>query len=198
MPTGYTAKILEGADFKQFAMGCARAFGACVEMRDEPGDAPIPEEFKPSNYHTEAYENALKEYHRLSSMTGAARLSFGEAAKARSIKSTQDYIDKEKAETEKYLAIRCEVEKWMPPTPEHVGLKEFMLQQIDVSISKGDYFERSLREEIEKPALDYFRNALDAAKRGIKYHTEEQANEIQRQADRTKWIKDLRESLAKL
>ena len=34
MPTGYTYKIGEGASFKEFVMACARAFGACVEMRD--------------------------------------------------------------------------------------------------------------------------------------------------------------------
>ena len=52
MPTGYTAKIADGQTFEEFILSCARAFGALVEMRDEPADAPIPEEFKPSAYHT--------------------------------------------------------------------------------------------------------------------------------------------------
>lgn len=37
MPTGYTADIKDGIDFKTYAMNCARAFGACVMLRDEPG-----------------------------------------------------------------------------------------------------------------------------------------------------------------
>jgi hypothetical protein len=47
MPTGYTAPIADGMTFEQFALGCARAFGALVTMRDEPSDAPIPERLEP-------------------------------------------------------------------------------------------------------------------------------------------------------
>lgn len=37
MPTGYTASVQEGkvTEFRDFAMECARAFGALVMMRDE-------------------------------------------------------------------------------------------------------------------------------------------------------------------
>ena len=45
MPTGYTAGILEGETFEQYALQCAKAFGALVMMRDEPSDAPIPDQF---------------------------------------------------------------------------------------------------------------------------------------------------------
>lgn len=51
MSTGYTDCIGKGADFKQFALGCARAFGALVTMRDEPSNVEIPDEFLPSDYH---------------------------------------------------------------------------------------------------------------------------------------------------
>lgn len=33
MPTGYTAAIADGIDFKTFAMNCTRALGACVTLR---------------------------------------------------------------------------------------------------------------------------------------------------------------------
>ena len=49
MPTGYTSKIYEGKENvtgKSFIMDCARGFGACISMRDESSDTPIPEEFK--------------------------------------------------------------------------------------------------------------------------------------------------------
>ena len=52
MPTGYTATLMEkGQTFQEFIMGCARAFGALIEMRDSPNDAPIPDKFEPSDYH---------------------------------------------------------------------------------------------------------------------------------------------------
>lgn len=73
MPTGYTAAIADGISFTNYAMGCARAFGALIEMRDEPSDAPIPEEFKPSTYHLEELQKAQKKLHNL------CKMSFGEA-----------------------------------------------------------------------------------------------------------------------
>lgn len=50
MPTGYTYPVAEEKvdTLAEFALQCARAFGACVTMRDEPSNKPIPEEFKPS------------------------------------------------------------------------------------------------------------------------------------------------------
>lgn len=53
MPTGYTVGIADGkiTTFEQYAMTCARAFGALVMMRDDPFDAPIPEEIKVADYY---------------------------------------------------------------------------------------------------------------------------------------------------
>lgn len=53
MPTGYTAPIYEGKQitFPEFAMQCARAFGALIDMRDDPMDSPIPDAFVPDTYH---------------------------------------------------------------------------------------------------------------------------------------------------
>jgi hypothetical protein len=59
MPTGYTADIKNGISFKTFAMNCARAFGACVTLRDEPGGGDkIPEAFEASTYHAQQVEKA--------------------------------------------------------------------------------------------------------------------------------------------
>ena len=49
----------EGQDFKSFAMTCARAMGACVTIRDEPFDAPIPT-IKPSDYNAKAKLEAIE------------------------------------------------------------------------------------------------------------------------------------------
>lgn len=40
MPTGYTADIKDGITFRDFALRCARAFGATIMQRDE--DISIP------------------------------------------------------------------------------------------------------------------------------------------------------------
>ena len=43
MPTGYTAKIVDGQSFPDYVKTCLRAMGVCVSMRDLPMDTPIPE-----------------------------------------------------------------------------------------------------------------------------------------------------------
>ena len=67
MPTGYTAVIQDNLDIsmKDFALVCARAFGACVMMRDEPFDTPIPEEFVPDTYHTDKLKQFTDELNHL-------------------------------------------------------------------------------------------------------------------------------------
>lgn len=65
MPTGYTANIKNGITFEEFALDCARNFGALIIMRDEPKDAPIPEQFEASKHHEEATSKYLEELNQV-------------------------------------------------------------------------------------------------------------------------------------
>jgi len=60
MPTGYTYPVVEGkiTEFSDFALSCARAFGALITMRDDPHDTPIPETFEPSDYNAKKLAEA--------------------------------------------------------------------------------------------------------------------------------------------
>ena len=58
MPTGFTCDIKDGITFERFALNCARAFGALINMRDDSLDAEIPDEIKPSDHHVKALAEA--------------------------------------------------------------------------------------------------------------------------------------------
>ncbi len=78
MPTGYTAILMEkGQTFQEFIMGCARAFGALIEMRDSPNDAPIPDKFEPSDYHAKRIIELREKLAKFKLMTDAEKESFG-------------------------------------------------------------------------------------------------------------------------
>ena len=49
MPTGYTCHIEDGTvtTLRQYALTCARAFGACASMRDEPLTVLPPSKVEP-------------------------------------------------------------------------------------------------------------------------------------------------------
>jgi hypothetical protein len=196
MPTGYTSDIEKGISFEKFALSCARAFGALIEMRDDPMDAKIPERFEPSGYHQERLAEARRELKKLEKMTM-------EQAKT----LAQDHYDKSLAEHKKRLAEKRELKKkyesmlekvlaWSPPSPDHQGLKKFMMDQISESID-FDCSEKYMKPPKKISPKEWKSIHIDSAKRDIEYHTEHMAEEIKRVESRNTWIKQLRESLKK-
>jgi len=82
MPTGYTATLMEkNQTFPEFIMGCARAFGALIMMRDDPNDATIPDKFEPSDYHAKGIIKAREKLAKLKAMTDGEKLAFGQTEK---------------------------------------------------------------------------------------------------------------------
>lgn len=197
MPTGYTAKLYEGEEqtFPDFAMTCARAFGALIEMRDMGLDARIPDEFEPPTYHEKEIRIAKARLATLGEMTPE------NAARHAKEDYDQAVIAREKAETERnarrerYEAMLADVDKWQPPTEEHQGLKTFMADQLRESIK----FDCGMDYWPDLPTLDgaeWMAQQVAKAERDVAYHTEEHQKELERTESRNAWVRALRESLS--
>lgn len=196
MPTGYTADIKDGIDFKTYAMNCARAFGACVELREEPGGGDrIPETFEPSDYHLKAVEKARGELAALGAMTPAeleraAARAWDNAETSRLVR-----LEDKRKQREAYEAMLAKARAWKAPTPDHEGLRKFMCEQIEQSLDfdcGGDY------GKTPTPHLTGEQwAAKEAARlnRDIAYHEKEHAGEVARAASRTAWVRALRAAL---
>lgn len=196
MPTGYTSKLVEkGQSFQEFVLGCARAFGACVTMRDDPSDSPIPNEFKPSDYHLKEIKKAEKALKKLLGMEQNDRIRFAERRRGEQLKSFEEYLLKREAEHKRLQDMNLKVKAWIPPTSEHSGLKDFMLQQISVSDNGSDYYIKEIENIKSKTVESFYTEALETAKRDVKYHEKEHAEEVERVAKRNDWVKKLRDSL---
>jgi hypothetical protein len=203
MPTGYTAIIeeKENVTFKEFALCCARAFGACVDMRDEPFDKEIPKEFKPNMYHAEKlkiFENEYKNFEKIADneVRINAKNDFDTELKRIDVN-----IKRAKEILKRYALIRAKVMKWNPPTSEHVGLKDFMLSQIDMCTKDGrevNYYEEERRKLILKSVEEWKADKKKSLLWSISYHSKEHKAEVERTASRNKWIKDLRHSLEEI
>lgn len=198
MPTGYTAAIKDGISFKTYAMNCARAFGACIELRDEPGGGErIPEAFAPSDYHAKALEKARAELLALDSMTPdqcerAAAKAYYDAETNRVMR-----LDEIAAQRAAYDAMLAKVQAWTPPTSDHAGLHNFMATQIIESIRfdcDGDYYDKPTERMTGEQWAAKERERLT---RDVAYHEREHAAEVKRAADRTAWVSALRDSLSK-
>ena len=194
MPTGYTADLVEkGQTFREFALTCARAFGACIMQRDDPLNQP-PQRQEPSDYHIKEIAKAKSLLSELSAMDAEQRFAYGEALRNEAVAAAESYQQKELEQDKRLAEMTAHVNAWTPPTADHVGLKDFMLDQIKIS-RKGNWYAKYVKEAVEKAPADYFAEALDNAKRDIEYHTKEHAEEVSRNDERNEWIEKLYSSL---
>lgn len=200
MPTGYTAAIGEGKGitFEKFILQCARAFGACIEMRDEPMDKPIPDEFKPSDYSKKQLAEANKLVEALDAMTDAECAKKARSEYDESVKYHKEGIAKNATLKSKYEEMLAKVEAWTPPSPDHEGLKKFMREQIAESIQfdcGGSYHADALNQLRVQTGAEWRKSAIEKARKDIAYHSKSQAEENERAAKRTLWVRQLRESI---
>jgi hypothetical protein len=194
MPTGYTAAIKDGITFEEYALGCARAFGALVLMRDEPSDAPIPEKFEESDYHTlKLVELAAREQEILNmtaeQIESAALESWNKAEAHRTSR-----LEESRALRSKYEAMLESVDAWASPSPDHDKYKAFMRSQIEESIQwdcdEGCYANPAAKQSGADWAIDQ----LTEIARQTVCHTKEHAAEVERTNKRNEWIRLVRES----
>jgi hypothetical protein len=194
--TGYTYELVDKKlSFLQFAMRCARAFGALIEMRDEDMDAPIPDYFPPSDYHVNGKLEAEKTLARLRSISAEEAV----AAERLSVSDSIARLEKSKAEEEEkrtfMQGVLSEVQAWKAPTPDHSGLRDFMIQQITTSLEGGDWYDKEIERLKNADLTVLVSERIARAEKDIVYHAEKYREECARCAERTKWVRDLRESL---
>lgn len=197
--TGYVDHMItKRQSFGDFALSCARAFGALITMRDESMDAPVPEKFVPSDYHSTQLAADKAELARLNAMSPREQRRFGEAKRIDSIAQYHDAFQRAKQGNEPIMQMLDEVSAWIPPTPEHVELKDFMEKQLTTSLNDETYWLDCIRREEAKLPSEFFNEAIQRAEQSVTYHSREQEKEIERANSRTEWLQQLRDSLQKV
>lgn len=202
MPTGYTAYIKDGkiTSGKEFLKLCTRAFGIAIDLKDESLDVPTPNHFEPHSYYEKAYKDSLVSREKAYSMTleeiKEDIISKYNDNKGRAEKILEEYKDEDK----KYLKVREEVEKWIPPTPEHENLKKFCLEQINISLNTALYgwCEKDINKELDT-SDDTIKKYID----DLKDQEDEKVNraykkyqaELKRVEEKNLWIKQFLDSL---
>ncbi len=156
MPTGYTQQIIDGTikTPKEFLHLCLRNFGVCVSMRDMPLDLQedytehIKEYYQNSiDYDTKELENAKVEYERV------INLSDDELYKmyVKNFSDNRDYYrkrtDKVKKQNAKFQSFYDAIKNW-DCSEEFDNIKNFALNQIDISKEAEDYYVNESSKEI--------------------------------------------------
>ncbi|OGT57495.1 MAG: hypothetical protein A3E01_08125 [Gammaproteobacteria bacterium RIFCSPHIGHO2_12_FULL_63_22] len=184
----------KGQDFRAFTLTCARAFVACVMQRDEPVAAP-PEKQAPSNYSATRMAETMTELARLNDMTSDERFAFGQDRKTKALTSAAEHLQREKEQNQRIEEMMEQVVAWKPPSTDHSGLKDFMIEQLTISRHDLKYANQSLTEATKKSGRDYFDEAFVQAQHGIEYHRKEVSKEHERTEGRNRWIEQLYTSL---
>lgn len=194
MPTGYTYPVVDGkiTEFSDFALSCARAFGALIMMRDDPADAPIPSEFVPdTKYYDDRLAADKKRLGEVQAMTDAEANTAAIEVHRQALASRSKYLANKDTEASRLNSMLAKVRAWSPPTADHDGMKTFMIEQLTISLP-GDYAPSI-------PALldgqTWRQQEIDKLADSIVYNQKEIAKEIERTRGRSEWLKALRASL---
>jgi hypothetical protein len=203
MPTGYTAGIIDGKikTFPEFAKLCMRAFGATIHMRDDSMEAEfVPRE--PSKYYTEQIEKANQQLKQARELSDKEIVSLRKSQLEESKKYHLESIERAKESRKALSEILMEAENYEPPTGNHIGIKEFMIQQVKDTIAQDcntSYHDNNLEKIANEllslnPAVIRFQMIADAEK-NISYHKKESAEEVKRCNDSNKWVEDFLTSI---
>jgi hypothetical protein len=190
MPTGYTADVGEGkiTTLRQFALRCARGMGACITMRDDPFDAQIPDKFKPDlSYHQERRDKAKAKLAELDHLSSAECEARAEAHHAESMASHEKYEAEKNLVNDRYRNMLAAVREW---ETEAEGIKDFMIQQLEISI-----FDYPSMPPQKLTGEEWLKAEKSIALHDIAYHERAIAEEIHRVEMRNILLAALRRSL---
>lgn len=196
MPTGYTSNIKDGINFNKFIMDCARAFGACVTMKEDSKDTRIPKEFEVSTYHEEEIKKTLKETETINNMTVQEARKRATEDRIKEKKYNNKCLSEAVSLRKKYDNMLRKAKQWTPPSKDHVGLKNFMIDQIEESIRWDCNLDYYIGKKIKLiTGLQWLKNKITKLEGDLYYHIQAKKEERDRVDRRNKWVKDLRESL---
>ena len=166
-------------------------------MRDENMDKEY-EPRTPSDYHTKALKKAKEKLKQAETLTDAELIEMRTKELEESKKYHLESIAKTKtarAKLEEFLAKAIE---FKAPTPEHEGLRKFMIEQLQSTIDfdgKTDYHDKALSQvkmELKNIDANQIRFSMIAdANKDITYHLENHKEELKRCAQSNAWVETL-------
>lgn len=196
MPTGYTAGVGDGTitDFTEYALQCARNFGACVTLRDEPLGSEIPE-FEASDYNATKLAEAEKALAEFLAMPEPKRREMHAAEHEKNIEAAQRGIAQKIEQRQRYESMLGRAKAFQAPSPDHDEYAKFLVSQLEDSIDwdcDTSYYE-NLKTPV--PFAEWKSKKVKDLTRDIEYHTKGHREEMERTASRNKWVRQLKEAL---
>jgi hypothetical protein len=165
--------------------------GAAVMMRDDSLDAEITDDAIAgrSTYYSEALKKETARLAELLAMNVDQAEVLAQADFDAAIASREKTIAREQEHVRRYRDMRAKAVAWEPPTPEHIGLKQFMIQQIDESTKYGPY---TPEMPVKLPARQWLVQEIDKISKSIERHAQYMGEDYARAKERIEWINAIR------
>ena len=119
----------------------------------------------------------------------------------KSLNSSKEYLSKMIEENDRYRSVRIEVEKWIPPTSKHEKLKEFALNQLNISMNSKDSFEffrtRSDKkiDDSEENIINYLYEMQETCEKEVIRSYKKWQENIKETEEKNLWMKQFLDSL---
>lgn len=193
MPTGYTAGVADGSvtEFKDYALMCARNFGALILLRDEPLSPEIPV-FEPSTFSRDRLEKAKQELSAWQVMTEVQRREVYSQAMQAKREANERIRDRNATTRRRYCAMLEKARQFRSPSREHDNYAKFLVSQLEESISWDC---DNMLEDDEVPFDVWMQLYEKDLLWSIEYHTKQWKEEQDRTACRNEWVRQLREAI---
>jgi len=150
-----------------------------------------------NDYHAEQLEEAKALLASLEALTPEEGFERGKKELDENIKQYQGYLASYERENQVYDEMAKQVKAWQPPTADHIPLKNFMLEQLSISLHDLAHTKRHIAELFATDPGKYLEDSIGYAKRDVKYHSDELKKSIQKKKEFNSdvWIDRLCESL---
>lgn len=200
MPTGYTHQLAENASmsFADFTWACARQFGAFINQKDASMNAPSVLKEEPSSYHAVELKDATRKLAMFKKLNNQRKHRWAELKLTEELNSANESIASAACTEYAYKAMLDQVEGWQPPTKDHQGLKDFMIQQLVDSIKRDGIHEYKIKirmKILQKSPEQQIEEHIKSLQADIEYHKKHLAEDTKQIDARNKWKQDLVNSI---
>lgn len=186
MPNGYTAKIYDGSDvtLRGYLLGVARAMGYAVLQRDDSADVPVRKAEPTTRYHDESIDKARRRRDWLQTLDAHDAEREARAEHEAEHASWVESRDRMHEMQLRYETMIANVEGWHPD-PLIESTKEVALKYLRESLEFDTY---NSGPPVPQTGAAWLSQQLAIAERNIAYHEAERAKEIERTAERNRYI----------
>lgn len=192
MPTGYTAEILRGASFKQFAIKCMENF--IYRLHENKNNLSTDGEFKdfkPNQRYYENYCSAIEELTEFNLKPASQWRKEYEEYVEEEMKRNSKCISENNIKKQKYEKVLLKIKNLVPPTEEHLEFKNFMISQVEGSIEfdcNVSYLKNNLKNKKVISFEDWIEQQKSSLQFDLDYAKEYHEKEVRSCKDSNEWI----------